>query len=388
MAALPHRDRLPDAAVAVIAFAGSIVLLAAGTDSGHGDGSVNAGTVALCALSSLPLVARRDSVVGVLVVTALASIALNAVAGAVGPPLGPTVAVYWLGTAGNGTRRGAGRDLGLVAVLLVAHAAAAGLHDGRFPGTELLFGVLLWGAAWLAGDRTRLRRERMAALEERARRAEEAAERDRRLAAAEERSRIARDLHDSAGHAINVILVHAGLGRLRSGTDPAGGAEQFATIEQVARETVSEIDQLVGALREDGERAREVEPPPGLAALDGLVGRHRAAGLEVAVAVRGMPRPLGPGVDRAAFRLLQESLTNAARHGDGRAEVEVAYAPGALELTVTNPAHGAASRRDGDGHGLVGMRERAALLGGTLEAGPAGGGFRVHARLPDGDGGP
>lgn len=387
MAALPHRDRLPDAAVALVAFAGSLVLLAFGTAGGH-SGSVNTGTVALCALATLPLAARRDSVVGVLVVTALASVALNAVTGPAGPPLGPTVAVYWLGTAGNGTRRGAKRDLGLVAALLVAHAGAAGLHDDHFPGTELLFGVLLWGAAWLAGDRTRLRRERMAALEERARRAEADAERERRLAAAEERSRIARDLHDSAGHAINVILVHAGLGRLRSGDDPDGGAEQFATIEQVARETVSEIDQLVGALREDGEGAREVEPPPGLAALDGLVQRHRAAGLDVAVAVRGAPRPLVPGVDRAAFRLLQESLTNAARHGDGRAEVVVAYAPGALELTVSNPAPGTAARRDGDGHGLVGMRERAALLGGTLEAGPVDGGFRVHARLPGGDGSP
>ena len=138
----------------------------------------------------------------------------------------------------------------LAAALLAAHLAATGLKQDSFPGAEILFGVAVWGGAWLAGDRSRLRRERMAELEERALRAEREAERERRLAAAEERTRIARDLHDSAGHAINVILVHAGLGRLRA-EDPEGAREAFQTIEDVARETVGEIEQLVGVLRED-----------------------------------------------------------------------------------------------------------------------------------------
>ena len=147
----------------------------------------------------------------------------------------------------------------------------------------------------------------MAELEERAVRAEREAERERRLAAAEERMRIARDLHDSAGHAINVILVHAGAGRLQADRDPAAAREAFQTIEDVARETVSEIDQLVGALREDGVPPQEVESPPGVAALDGLVERHRAAGLDVTARIRGRNRPVPPGVDRSAYRILQEA---------------------------------------------------------------------------------
>ena len=134
----------------------------------------------------------------------------------------------------------------------------------------------------------------------------------------------------------------------------------------------------------------DVEPLPGLADLDTLAERHRRGGLVVDVRVDGSPRPLPPGVDRAAYRILQEALTNAARHGDGRAYVDVAFAPTALEITVTN-----ALRRDraestpGGGHGIVGMRERAAILGGSLEAGPADGTFRVRARLPYGaEGGP
>jgi signal transduction histidine kinase len=254
---------------------------------------------------------------------------------------------------------------------------------------EILFGVLTFGGAWLAGDRTRLRRERMAELEERAVRAEREAERERLLAAAEERGRIARDLHDSAGHAINVILVHAGMGRLQAERDPDRAREAFETIEQVARETVGEIDQMVGALREDAslpDGTGEVEPPPGLAALDGLVERHRAAGLRVTTTISGDRRPLPPGVDRGAYRILQEALTNAARHGDGSAALELAFGSGVLDVTVANPiSSDRAARAFGGGHGVVGMRERAALLGGTLDVGARNGSFELHARLPFAD---
>ena len=379
-----RNELLIDAAVAALVFAASLALLAAGTDVEKATGGIDPLTVLLTALASLPLVARRLAPVPVFVATALASTALFGVAQPAGPPLGPTLAVYWMAAAGDGTRARTRLTLTLVAVLLVAHAAAAGLEADRFPGTELLFGVLVWGGAWLAGDRTRLRHERMAELEERALRAEREAERERRLAAAEERSRLARDLHDSAGHAINVILVHAGLGRLRSEDDPA--RKEFETIEQVARETVGEIDQLVGAMREDGshwEGPDQVEPPPGLAALGALVERQRAAGLEVTTKFRGDRRPLSPAVDRGAYRILREGLTNAARHGDGSAELEVAFAPGALELTVINPLRrDRAAPSDGGGHGVLGMRERAALLGGSLEAASGAGYFRVHATLP------
>ena len=170
--------------------------------------------------------------------------------------------------------------------MLVVHAGAVGAADGELPTVPLLFGTLVWGGAWVIGDRVRQRRERIAELEERARRAEREAEREQRLAAAEERTRIARDLHDSAGHAINVILVQAGAARLLGAQDPERARAALETIEEVARETLGEIDQLVGALREDDRPERSaVEPPLGLAAVETLAERHRSAGLAVTFAL-------------------------------------------------------------------------------------------------------
>jgi signal transduction histidine kinase len=360
-------DRI-DSLLAIAAFAGTLGLIAAA------GGGVDAGAVVLAALASLPLAARRRAPLPVFVITALASTALAAVATPEGPPIGPTLALFFAADAGTP----APVTLATATVLLVAHATAGGLARDAFPGPELLFGIAVWGGAWLAGDRARLRRQRIAELEDRAARAEREAEQERRLAAAEERSRIARDLHDSAGHAINVILVHAGLGRLRSARDELDVRTEFETIEQVARETIGEIDQLVGALR--AEPRDDVEPPPGLAALPRLVERHRAAGLDVTATVHGERPPLPRAVDRAAYRILQEALTNAARHGSGTARVEVAFDDG-VELTVTNPL-GGDGRGTSGGHGVVGMRERATLLGGTLDAGARDGRFEVTARLP------
>ena len=369
--------RAHDAGLALLAFAASVALLAVGeNESGDGFGALD---VLVVACASLPLVAWRVAPLAVFVVTALASSLVFAIAEPTGPPIGPTVAVYLMALSGDGSRARTQLTLAAVAVLLAVHVVAGGIL-----GAEILFGVLVWGGAWLAGDRARLRRERMAELEERALRAEREAERERRLAAAEERGRIARDLHDSAGHAINVILVHAGMGRLQTERDPERARQAFATIEEVARETVGEIDQMVSVLREDGSPSGEVEPPPGLAALEGLAERHRAAGLRVTTAYRGTRSPLPAQVDRAAYRILQEALTNAARHGTGEAEVEVEFADGALEVSVENPVDAARAdgALEGGGHGLVGMRERAALLDGSLEAGRRNGRFRVHARLP------
>jgi signal transduction histidine kinase len=127
-----------------------------------------------------------------------------------------------------------------------------------------------------------------------------------------------------------------------------------------------------------------VEAPPGLASLDTLIARHQAAGLEVTVDRSGAPRPLGAPADQAAYRILQEALTNAARHGAGSARIELAFGEVALELRVTNPVPAGAWSRSGGGHGLVGMRERATLLGGSLEAESTDGVFQVRARIPYG----
>jgi signal transduction histidine kinase len=374
--------QLIDVALALAVFAGSVGLLAVGEPDGSG-GSVDAAGVLLAALASLPLMAWRRAPLAVFVVTAAASAALRFAAEPAGPPLGPTIALYLAALTGDGSRARTRLTLTVASIALVAHLAANAVAQDAFPAVETVFGVLVWGGAWLAGDRTRLRRERMSELEERAVRAERDAERERLLAAAEERGRIARDLHDSAGHAINVILVHAGMGRLHVERDPQSAREAFETIEQVARETVGEIDQMVGALREDSSSSDGVEPPPGLAAFDGLVQRHRDAGLRVTTTISGDRRPLPPGVDRGAYRILQEALTNAARHGDGSAAVELAFGRGVLEVTVANPiGPDRPARSTGGGHGVIGMRERAAQLGGSLDAGARNGSFELHARLP------
>jgi signal transduction histidine kinase len=139
-------------------------------------------------------------------------------------------------------------------------------------------------------------------------------------------------------------------------------------------------------LREDSRDGRNgdgIEPPTGLAALRTLAARHRAAGTPIEIRVKGRSRPLAPGLDQAAYRILQESLTNAARHGTGPAEVEVTYGPRWLELTISNPVPAAVGgEATQSGHGILGMRERAALLGGSVEASSRNGRFEVRARLP------
>jgi signal transduction histidine kinase len=196
--------------------------------------------------------------------------------------------------------------------------------------------------------------------------------------------RIARELHDSAGHALSVMLVQAGAARLLHESDPQASKRALSTVEDVARSTIDEIDRLVSALREEGEGGAEPSPPAGTGDIDELAERHRESGLEVTVRHEGRrDHERDPGVDRAAYRIVQEALTNAARHGDGAADVLLRFGEEGLELSITNPvADGEAS--EGGGHGLVGMRERAALLGGRLEADREDGVFRVHAELPYG----
>jgi signal transduction histidine kinase len=380
-----RREVLLDAALAVAVFAASVAILAARGDSGADTHELDLLGVLLAAFASLPLVAWRRAPLAVFTVTAAASAGLNAVGYPPGPPLGPTVAVFLLALRPDLTRAPRSLAAAIVGTMLVIHAGAVGFAEDGFPTVPLLFGALVWGAAWVFGDRVRQRRERIVELEERARRAERDADRERRLATAEERTRIARDLHDSAGHAINVVLVQAGAARLLGTRDPEASRAALETIEEVARETLGEIDQLVRALREDdlADGGGSVEPPLGLAALETLAARHRSAGVAVDIRERGPRRPLAPGVDQAAYRILQEALTNAARHGEDSVEVEIGFGPSALELAVSNTTRAGAAIAQ-PGHGIVGMRERAALLGGSVDAGASDGVFRVRARLPYG----
>jgi signal transduction histidine kinase len=380
-----RRNLAIDAGLGGLALAFTLAMLAGG---GFGDTTPGAHPldglgVALAAGSALPVAARRLAPFTAYAVAGAASLALLALDYPLDIPFGPTIAVYSLAYAYGGDPRLTRRVAALAAAnLFVPAVAAAYAASGQELGgilPELLFWAAVVLGVWLAGDRARLHRERLAESEERAKRHERETERERRLAAAEERTRIARELHDSAGHAINVILVQAGAARLLRQRDPDRSQRAIATVEEVARETIGEIDRLVRALREDDVATPPVPTDPG--ALHDLVDRHRAAGLTIAGRLEDPRRPLPPSVSWAAYRILQEALTNAARHGTGSADVAVTYRPDAVEITVTNPTapNGATP---GGAHGIVGMRERAALLGGRLDAAAHRGMFRLHARLP------
>jgi len=373
-----------DVGVAVLALGMSLAVLAA-----HGLGvpdpgarRLDGGGVVLAAASALPLAARRLAPVGVYLVAAGASVALLAAGYPLDVPFGCVAAAFFVAAAGGGDRRPARRWAAMLGVWVFVPAAAAGHAAGGrataviVPG--LVFWALMFAGAWIGGDRARLRRDRISELEERAVAAGREAARERRLAAAEERTRIARELHDSAGHAINIILVQAGAARLLHRRDPGRSQHAIATIEQVARATIGEIDRLVRALREDTPGLPEPADPA--AAIEELLDQHRTAGLALATSLHGPRAPLPRSVAWATYRILQEALTNAARHGRGSADVAVWFQPDAVEITVTNPAAGRPA--PGGGHGIAGMRERATLLGGTLHTGAGGGTFRLHAKLP------
>jgi signal transduction histidine kinase len=382
-AARPRLGTLADVAIAVAALVASLTQLSHGvfgSQPGSGELDWTSGLLAVC--STAPLVAWRHGPRMVFALTAAAGVLLAALGSSIPLLPGPTAALYLYAASRDDEDPWTRRSAGTVVALFVAYLGAAAVGDGDFPGSELVHTGLAWAVAWFAGERTRLRREHLAELRERALRAEREAEGERRVAAAEERARIARDLHDAAGHAINVIALRAGTARLRR--DPERSQAALEAIEELARRTVAEIDQIVGVLRDAGSVNGDVDAPPGLASLDTLVARHAAAGLDVRVTNEGEPRRLEGAVDQAAYRILQEALTNAARHGTGAARVELAFGTAALELTVSNAAAGDGTPRGGGGHGLIGMRERATLLGGSLDAGRANGAFRVRARLPYG----
>lgn len=250
--------------------------------------------------------------------------------------------------------------------------------------------ALLVGVWWL-GRSLRLRRAYLAELEDRAARLERARGTDARAARVEERSRIARELHDVVAHHVSVMTVQAGAARRILDKDPAGAKEAMTTIEEVGRAALSEMRRIVGVLhteRELSARARELAPQPGIDDLGSLIDHVRETGLAVRSQTGGERRPLPPGVDLAAYRLIQEALTNTLKHAGPRARawVKIEYAPRELLVEVADDGRGVVAGLGSDdqpGHGLVGMYERVALYGGELRIGPrVGGGFQVRARFP------
>jgi signal transduction histidine kinase len=249
---------------------------------------------------------------------------------------------------------------------------------------DWLFVPAIFTLVWAAGFALSRKLEQVAAAEERALRVESERADEARRAVAEERQRIARELHDVVAHSVSVMTIQAG--GVRRLLPPEQERERAALeqIEQTGREALAEMRRLLGMLRQSTDEP-SLAPQPGMGSLGTLIQQIREAGLPVDYRIKGDPRPLPPGIDLSAYRIVQEALTNALKHGGpARTEVLVSYGRGALELEIVNDGGGEVNGGgDGSGHGLVGMRERVALYGGKLESGPRrGGGYAVRALLP------
>ncbi|MFC3897368.1 sensor histidine kinase [Lentzea rhizosphaerae] len=249
--------------------------------------------------------------------------------------------------------------------------------------------VACLAAAFFAVRLAAARRAYTRAVEERGWLLERERETAVRTAVDAERARIARELHDIVSHNVSVMVVQAGAARRVLDTRAGEATDALLAVESAGRDTMTELRHMLGLLAPSADGDDLLSPQPGLSRLSSLVDRMSFAGLPVEVRISGEPRPLPSGVDLAAYRIVQEALTNALKHGDGRkAEVTVRYADHHLRVEVLNTGPSTlsgdrVSTEDGPGRGLLGLRERVAVLGGDLDARRRlGGGFRVRAKIP------
>jgi signal transduction histidine kinase len=296
-----------------------------------------------------------------------------------------TVSVYAAGMAaalllGNNPNAVQAR-IGLAITL--GGAAIIVYNDPDHGAGEYIFVPVLFAIAWLAGYAMRERAEQAEAAEERATHAEREREENARRAVFEERVRIARELHDVVAHHVSMMGVQAGAARVVIDRDRAKAKEALSAIELSSRQAVAELHRLLGFLRQAGDRD-DLASRPGLSQLPRLAASMSDSDLAVEVSIEGETRSLPPTVDVSAYRIVQEALTNTLKHSAAsRADVHLRYWPDELELEIVDDGrpNGGSSSASG-GLGLIGMRERAALHGGQLSAGPAaGGGFAVRVRL-------
>ncbi|AEW93660.1 MULTISPECIES: sensor histidine kinase [Streptomycetaceae] len=389
------RDRLRarpltlDAVVAVLVLAAIVTGPLARPGGGHRlPDALGAGcAVAACAA----LTVRRRLPRTVLAATCLITAGYTVAAPLATTPLVITVVVAVFTVASRTDRSttwrlGAATCLGMTAVVM-------SYGPGPWYAQEH-FGVLAWtGLAAAVGDAVRSRRAIVAAMEERAVRAERTREEEARRRVAEERMRIARELHDVVAHHIALVNVEAGVAAHVMESRPDQARAALAHVRQASRSALDELRATVGLLRQAGDPEAPREPAPRLAALDDLLAGFARAGLHADLVREGEAAgPLPAAVELTAYRVVQESLTNVHKHaGPGaRAQVRLVRTPGRLEITVEDDGRGPAGDPvAGGGHGLIGMRERAAALGGVCRAGPRPeGGFRVFVTLPSAAAGP
>ncbi|MCM3696357.1 sensor histidine kinase [Microbacterium oleivorans] len=273
-----------------------------------------------------------------------------------------------------------GACVAVLIMVLALPAAVAGVIDPRI----FQFGLIV-AFATAAGSGARARHAYITAITDRAERAERTREAEARRRVSEERLRIARDLHDTVAHQIAVISLHAGVASSAIDAHPEKAKQSLVTIREASRTVLSEIGDLLSMLRSEDADDATPAPPAGLDRLDELAAQFAASGLDVTTRIDGDPARVTGAVDLVAYRLAQEGLTNAHKHGAGnRAHVLVEVGEDALVVTVTNPRHESSAQDGigGSGLGLVGLRERVAAVRGSVSAGPVPGGWRLSARLP------
>ena len=325
----------------------------------------------LAAALALPVAVRRLWPVPVFALVAVVTV-VGAVAGLVREPfVAAAFALYWVAVTRPGTWRAptAKIAVGSVVVLLASLVVGSPVESGVYA----FLGVALLGMAWTVGRTVHERR----AFAARSARQETA------RAVAEERLRIARELHDVVAHSIGVIAVKAGVANHVLAVRPQEAGEALSVIEAASRSALAEMRHLLGALRSGTVEEADLRPAPGVAELAELVDRVRAAGVEVdarIVGAEGLPE----GLDRSVYRIAQEALTNVVKHASpARCALVVAVEGGSLRIDVTDD--GRFVEPSAGGHGLIGVRERVALYGGSFDAGPRpGGGFAVRVRIPCG----
>ncbi|WP_035855906.1 sensor histidine kinase [Cryptosporangium arvum] len=331
-------------------------------------------TIALVLLTSAPIVLRQVAPVATLGVVLAAQLALAVLVGNSYPEGGFAVLIATFTVATQCSRRVVLLTFGATFAVVVGTVVAMAGHSIPTPvlWSELLKGLLGIIVAGVLGESVKRRAEHTERLAARAERA-----------AADERVRIARELHDVVAHHMSVISLQAGVSRYLLDTDRPAARTALACVEEASHDALSELRRLLEVLRPADSPGADYEPQPGLASLDGLVERTRAAGVPVEVAVSGEVRPLPPGPDLCAYRVVQESLTNVIKHA-GSAGVRIAVDYGENTLTLRVLDDGAQPAAGGvPGYGIKGMRERTELYGGVLTAGPRDeGGFGVTARLP------
>jgi signal transduction histidine kinase len=339
--------------------------------------------VGLALLATLPIALRRRYPILVLAITLSAALAMHFVFDNFLLP-GAVIALY---TVAAHVGRPKSIHLGLATAFVLALPAGKIVADAGLGNLEdsvaaaAVYGV--FSAAWLLGDNLRTRRAYLHEVEERAARLEREREANARRAASEEQARIARELHDIIAHNVSVMTVQAAAAGDAFETRPERVRGALASIESTGREALTELRRLLGSVRPD-DGVGTFGPQPGLARLEALIEQVRSAGLGVELSVEGSPHELPPGIDLSAYRIVQEALTNTLKHARAsKATVLIRYGAGALELDVVDDGRGEAEDGVELGRGIIGMRERAALVGAELRVGPApGGGFGVHARIP------